>query len=469
MASSSGSLDYWRKFFRSANSDIFEIIEQAVVVAASDHPQEFRSRRDQMMEKFYTLLLPRCFGCDRVDIRGAAAADGSVKREAERETEKESKVDSSSDAPEELNLAASNCSYNETEALTEEIQEETQIAREVFRIKAILERVPVESDSVLFESLSHLQSFQLSVQVLKETEIGKTVNILRKHSSKQIRRLVRTLIESWKDVVDQWVTATSSITDNSPYSLNPSMLDDESLPSASLEDGDQTTSIKFAKSFNGMDDDDDADDENIRNNQHDPMRKQHPPPQCLVPDEGEIRRQELRQPADERGQMRKQEQWPALPAEKRNFRREELVMRTSKPPLEPCIMQEKPQFIVNKQSKPVVPESGPGRPPKFPTVRKADNEMNSRKQQQVAFPRKPPMVPQDKSKNLEEDSVRARLEVAKRKLHEGYQQAENAKRQRTIQVMELQEIPKQVHNNVQSATKFRNLNKNSPYGRQLFS
>ncbi|GJN14417.1 hypothetical protein PR202_gb01240 [Eleusine coracana subsp. coracana] len=38
-----------------------------------------------------------------------------------------------------------------------------------------------------------------------------------------------------------------------------------------------------------------------------------------------------------------------------------------------------------------------------------------------------------------------RLEAAKRRLQERYQEAENAKRQRTIQVMELGDIPKPKH------------------------
>ena len=52
------------------------------------------------------------------------------------------------------------------------------------------------------------------------------------------------------------------------------------------------------------------------------------------------------------------------------------------------------------------------------------------------------MISQDKSKYSEKALVRTKLEAAKRKLHEGYQQAENAKKQRTIQVIELHDIPK---------------------------
>ncbi|RRT68022.1 hypothetical protein B296_00003831 [Ensete ventricosum] len=131
MADSSGSLDYWRKFFRSANSDIFQVIEHAVLVAASDYPEEFRSRRDRMVEKLFTVLLPRCFGCDRV--AEGEEWNASVKRDGE----KESKVDSNNVGPEDLNRIVSNYSFDEAEALTEEIEEEGQIVGEVLRIKDI--------------------------------------------------------------------------------------------------------------------------------------------------------------------------------------------------------------------------------------------------------------------------------------------------------------------------------------------
>ncbi|RRT82089.1 hypothetical protein B296_00013906 [Ensete ventricosum] len=199
MASLPGSFDYWRKFFRSADSDIFGVMEHAIVVAASDYPQEFRSRRDGLVEKFFTALLPRCLGCDRVDPRGAEGEEGrgSVRRVGE-----------------------------------------------------------------------------------KENKIGRAVNGLRKHDSKQICHLVRALIDGWKVLVDEWVSATGAIagmlyvclvsrttlpytisyrlitnlwfTDNSPDSVNPSIVDyEEGLPSPPLDEGAlftaQTTSIRLSE------------------------------------------------------------------------------------------------------------------------------------------------------------------------------------------------------------------------------
>ncbi|KAG0495355.1 hypothetical protein HPP92_000046 [Vanilla planifolia] len=41
----SRSIDHWRKFFRNAGLDIFELIENAVFVAIMDYPKEFRSKQ----------------------------------------------------------------------------------------------------------------------------------------------------------------------------------------------------------------------------------------------------------------------------------------------------------------------------------------------------------------------------------------------------------------------------------------
>nr|ACG47593.1 hypothetical protein [Zea mays] len=59
-----------------------------------------------------------------------------------------------------------------------------------------------------------------------------------------------------------------------------------------------------------------------------------------------------------------------------------------------------------------------------------------------------------------------KLEAAKRRLQERYQEAENAKRQRTIQVMELGDIPKPKHQNRQPVVKSRNSLRNWANGRR---
>nr|DAD42920.1 TPA_asm: hypothetical protein HUJ06_001150 [Nelumbo nucifera] len=416
MDAKSGNLDYWRKYFRSANLDIFEVIEHAIMVASSDCPEEFKMRRDRIAEMLFCCRMTRCFGCDRVELQvPAEEGDGDCKNGGDFEGHggKESKVNSSSNDNNEMNMIrVSNYSYDEAEALTEEIEEESQIVKEVLRIKDVLANSEEESEGVIFESLRRLQLMALSVDTLKATEIGRAVNNVRKHGSKEIRHLARTLISGWKVMVDEWVRSANAIT-GSPDSVNPSTLDEEEgLPSPPLDEGfflaTQTTGIELSQFFDGMDDDGnprnsgelDNNRENGRkmslDNHNIPRRKQQPPHGANM------------------------------------LTKENKGQQVHK--LEPVI----------KQTKPFATDTGPGRPPKLSLEHRANNETKSQqKPESMGIQRRPIASQQDKSKCSDEFSVRVKLEATKRKLQEGYQQAENAKRQRTIQVMELHDLPKQ--------------------------
>lgn len=75
------SLDYWRCVFRCIGTSVFEILENAIRVAAADRPDEFAARRDRIVEALYTCRLrQRCSDCDpavdeqRGSSSGATAA-----------------------------------------------------------------------------------------------------------------------------------------------------------------------------------------------------------------------------------------------------------------------------------------------------------------------------------------------------------------------------------------------------------
>jgi hypothetical protein len=51
------SLEYWRGFFSGARASIFDAIDAAIRVAAADHPDAFRARRDAIAERLYTALI----------------------------------------------------------------------------------------------------------------------------------------------------------------------------------------------------------------------------------------------------------------------------------------------------------------------------------------------------------------------------------------------------------------------------
>lgn len=158
MAKSSGTLDKWRDYFRTANSDIFDIIEYAVMVAAVDCPKEFKLRRDRIAEMLFTCKVSMCFGCEKVELAVPIAAanddEGKIKSKNEFGVSKESKANSSIDIDHhdvEMNVnQVSNYSYGEAEALTEEMEEETQTFGEVMRIKDMIDNNQAEVHFYLY-------------------------------------------------------------------------------------------------------------------------------------------------------------------------------------------------------------------------------------------------------------------------------------------------------------------------------
>ncbi|XP_042003073.1 probable mediator of RNA polymerase II transcription subunit 26b isoform X2 [Salvia splendens] len=414
------SLDKWRDYFRSASSDIFSIIEHAILIAASDCPHDFRLKRDRIAEMLFTCKLVKCFGCE---LNGDKSED---KLKSEIDDTKESKVNSSS-------RDYADDHTNQAEALTDEIEEESQFYGEVLRIKDVVDNFEDESDAMLFECLRKLQLMPLSVEILKATEIGKSVNSLRKHGSKEIRNIVRTLIEDWKVMVDSWVNATAAVAEMATESVKTSVVEEEEeeegLPSPPLDEGAffaTPSSMELSQFFDGIDDDGNPRNSGEFNKNRESGRK----PTIPKTDHRKWKPQNPRDsgpPPNDR-----------KPEPKRN---EEATWMKQAP---------------SKPRRPSSDEPGPGRP-KPPSTEsalgrfkpspkpKVEYETIKAKQKSENRPiQRKPMPPQQEKVNLKnEASVRMKLEAAKRKLQERYQEAENAKKQRTIQVVELQDLPKQ--------------------------
>ncbi|CAN7004763.1 hypothetical protein IGI04_008941 [Brassica rapa subsp. trilocularis] len=222
----SASLDRWRDYFRRGGSDIFEIIDHAIMVAATDCPNKFKSRRDRIAELLFSCRVTRCTGChhhSELSLPGEEeAVDGS----------KESKVNSSRGDNNQIIVGCYVCDDDddEAEALSDAIEEFSVVSKEVVRIKEIFLNKDDEPHSVIVEALRKLKLMSLDVDVLKSTEIGKAVNGLRKHGSDNIRQLAKTLIAEWKELVDQWVNTTKEIAggaEGTPESANLSVVDEE--------------------------------------------------------------------------------------------------------------------------------------------------------------------------------------------------------------------------------------------------
>lgn len=159
MTNNSGTLDRWREYFRSSNSDIFIIIEHAIMVAASDCPCDFKLKRGRIAEMLFTCKQTKCFGCERIELvvpceHEAEKSDEKYKSENEAggsKDTKESTVHSNGHDHTEMNVNhVNNFGYGEAEALTDELEEESQLLGEVLRIKEILDN---SEEEVYFYSL----------------------------------------------------------------------------------------------------------------------------------------------------------------------------------------------------------------------------------------------------------------------------------------------------------------------------
>ncbi|GKC68719.1 transcription elongation factor TFIIS/CRSP70 [Tanacetum coccineum] len=79
---------------------------------------------------------------------------------------------------------------------------------EVLRIKGVIEKSigdESESQSTLLDSLKKLQHMDISMETLDKTGIGKTVSILKKHVSKDVSQIAKTLVKAWKDMFEEWI------------------------------------------------------------------------------------------------------------------------------------------------------------------------------------------------------------------------------------------------------------------------
>lgn len=446
------SIDYWRKFFESGNGDIFEVITQAIKVAVEDCPNEFRSRRDEIAQKLFTCQIPRCLGCDGVEAKrddGEVVKDVNDNHQINKGTCSTNVLTPVSD----LNGNQVSCiSFNEAEALNDIIEEERLIVQDMYRIKHNLLNSEDLSSSEILDSLRRLRLMDVSVQTLETTSIGTAVTPLRKHPRKEIAKLARDLVKSWKSLITEYITVTEaakvSNDNDSPDSVKPPATDEEEcgLPSPPLEEGiffatdafaPGGSSIEFSKFFDGLDDDgnldsrsdDDGSAQNVvtetKNTRRDDNSVQNRKPQ--------FSREQAGHPKDTKSQpMAKHE-------------------------------------TVIKQTKPSDSDLRSRKPLKGGFEQKANNEVRLQQKLDPPSMQKKPVHGEPAKPKPTENQLDQKLENAKRKLHQGYQQAENAKKQRTIQVMDLQDIPKQSlgnNNNKHSQTRPGSHNRNWANGRR---
>ncbi|KAF8098849.1 hypothetical protein N665_0257s0059 [Sinapis alba] len=358
----SASLDTWRDYFQHGDSDIFGIIEHAIMVAATDSPEELKTRRDTIVELLFSCPLSRCIGCHQpVETVG---------------------VDSGGHEEDEMKLNVN------------------QIVDEVMRIKDILLNKHDEP-SVLFESMTKLASMSISMDLIKGSEIGKAVNRLRKHGSNKISKLAKTLIEKWKEMVDQLINMPKEVAaadDGTPKSATLSIVDEAKdfppLPHDLDFYDHEPTAFELSQILDSLDCDgnlrDSAEPKHERKLRSNTMKKHEGTYEANVVERGIKNQQATKKEVDVR-LMRHSTFTFDEPRRQPKQTREQMVHTFQRQSI--VVVEQKLKLVGSQQ---------------------------------------------DKLKALDPE---AKFENAKQRLQESYQQHEKAKRQRTIQILET--IPNQ--------------------------
>ncbi|KAL9264404.1 putative mediator of RNA polymerase II transcription subunit 26c [Drosera capensis] len=234
-------LDEFRSILNGSGVDVWTIIETAIAVASLDYGLELKDRKDRIIRSLYSEVTPVCRNCSH----GGSAYRRAVVEEKTKRPEKsvvieiggrrggERKEESPVTMPDfdEPEEAAEAERRGGREIEEEEEEEEGEQERRILAIKEQIED-PNQSEDALVELLQTLEDMDITFKALKETDIGRHVNHLRKHDSVEIRRVAKQLVRKWKDIVDDWVKR------NRPGAL----------PSSYVADGDSPEHQGFQKS-----------------------------------------------------------------------------------------------------------------------------------------------------------------------------------------------------------------------------
>ncbi|KAL8133079.1 putative mediator of RNA polymerase II transcription subunit 26c isoform X2 [Apium graveolens] len=202
--------DEFRTILSNSAVDIWSLIDTAIAVALSDYKQELVARRDGIVQKLYA-----CRNCgDQVNRRQNVV-------ERVMQVHNQDKLKHSPYTPQSVHrddeVRIENDDDGELDPYGGLLDDEEA---QILRIKEQIEGPHQTEDSVI-QLLQGLADMDITFKGLKETDIGRYVNRLRKHHSDEVKRLVKQLVRKWKDLVDEWVKLnppeiqSSTITDGS--------------------------------------------------------------------------------------------------------------------------------------------------------------------------------------------------------------------------------------------------------------
>ncbi|KAL0908322.1 hypothetical protein M5K25_022812 [Dendrobium thyrsiflorum] len=218
-----------RSVLRTTGVDLWTLIETAIAVAAAEHGRELKARRDGIVERLYSRADGRCQNCDgKMEVSRLKGSSSPVgKRWPLKGKQEEVDEHEEEDEDEGRNYRSMD-------------DEQTKI----LAIKDFLDD-PDQSDDSLVSLLQNLADMDITFKALKETDIGRHVNGLRKHPSSEVKRLVKQLVRKWKETVDEWVKLNSANDNSSPAIIT----DGDSplqMPAKNNQNGNQTPDSTYS-------------------------------------------------------------------------------------------------------------------------------------------------------------------------------------------------------------------------------
>ncbi|GER35103.1 transcription elongation factor family protein [Striga asiatica] len=227
--------DEFRAILSGSRVGIWEMIEAAIRVASSDHGDELRRRRDKIVESLYAPAARTCRNCggdddeardhrfhhtnnytnsddveDKVNSPDCNNKRFDVVDDGDDHDDDDDKTDRNLDGnfrKSPLTPESNHRSFSGGEEGEDVDPYGGLFDDEQTRILTIKEQLedPNQSEDDVVELLHNLSDMDITFQALKETDIGRHVNRLRKHPSNEVRILVKQLVRKWKETVDDWV------------------------------------------------------------------------------------------------------------------------------------------------------------------------------------------------------------------------------------------------------------------------
>ncbi|KAL3840112.1 hypothetical protein ACJIZ3_024703 [Penstemon smallii] len=217
-------LDDFRSFILDSGLDVWTWIDMAISLASSDYENELKNRRDGIIQRLYAPAFSKsCQSCCDQKLLKGEEEEEEEECKSKGIEQNEQRGDVGCDyITEQMELKSEKMESGNEEVGNEEEEDDDDDDDErgkVLEIKSLLDDQN-QTESCLINLLQRLVDMDITLEVLKETDIGRHVTRLRKHSSEEVRRLVKILVRKWKDTVDEWVRKNTPNAEMSQFNGN---------------------------------------------------------------------------------------------------------------------------------------------------------------------------------------------------------------------------------------------------------